>query len=170
MMSRRILVVDDEQSMRDTLQIMLEQEGYTVDSASGGVKALKMCEQRTYDLVITDLKMPEFDGINLVEAIKSGGYDIPIIIMTAYATKGQAIKALNLGATFFIEKPFKKSELMNFVNSSIKMEELIQENVKLKADIKQSHGLDMIIGTSKEITKIKEWSVFICLIFSKSVP
>ncbi|MBT4483829.1 MAG: sigma-54-dependent Fis family transcriptional regulator, partial [Candidatus Latescibacteria bacterium] len=76
--------------------------------------------------------------------------------MTAYATKDQAIKALNLGASFFIEKPFKKQEIMNFINRSIKMEELIQENVKLKAGISQPAGLEMITGTSKEISAIKE--------------
>ena len=155
-MSKKVLVVDDEQSMRDTLEIMFEKEGFTVDSASNGSEALKMCEEITYDLVITDLKMPEMDGIELIETIYLRGFDAPIIVMTAYATKDQAIKALNMGASFFIEKPFKKRELMNFVNRSIKMEELIQENIKLKANISLSPGLDMIIGTSKEISAVKE--------------
>ncbi len=155
-MSKKILIVDDEQSMRETLSIMLEREGFSVVSSSSGSDALKMCGQNNYDLVITDLKMPEMDGIELIESIYSGGYDIPIIVMTAYATKDQAIKALNLGASFFIEKPFKKQEIMNFINRSIKMEELIQENVKLKAGISQPAGLEMITGTSKEISAIKE--------------
>ena len=93
-MSKKILIVDDEQSMRETLSIMLEREGFTVDSSSGGSEALEMCGQNNYDLVITDLKMPEMNGIELIEAIYSKGYDLPVIVMTAYATKDQAIKAL----------------------------------------------------------------------------
>ncbi|MFC1693473.1 sigma-54-dependent transcriptional regulator [Candidatus Latescibacterota bacterium] len=155
-MAKRILVVDDEKSMRDTLKIMLEKEGFEVDSAENGAEALKMFENDNYDLIITDLKMPEVDGIKLIETLNSMGSDTSIIIMTAYASKEQAIKALNLGATFFIEKPFKKPELMNFINRSIKMEDLIRENRELKANISQSSGLDKIIGTSKEISTVRE--------------
>ena len=154
-MSKRILVVDDEQSMRDTLHIMLEKEGFVIDSAVNGVEALEKFKSEKYDLVLTDLKMPELDGIELIEALVSLG-EVPIIIMTAYATKEEAIKALNLGASFFVEKPFKKRELMNFINRSIKMEELIQENKNLKADRAKHYGLEKIIGTSKEISEIKE--------------
>ena len=154
-MTKSILVVDDEKGMRDTLQIMLEKEGFEVDLAVNGVKALEKIKKGKYDLILTDLKMPELDGIGLIEAISSQN-DIPIIIMTAYATKDEAIKALNLGASFFIEKPFKKLELMNYINQSIKMEELIQENINLKSECEKYFGLDNIIGTSTEITEIKE--------------
>ncbi len=152
---KRILVVDDEQSMRDILQIMLEKEGFEIDSADNGVEALDKFKREKYDLVLTDLKMPELDGIGLVEALTSCS-DIPIIIMTAYASKDEAIKAMNLGASFFIEKPFKKPELMNFINRSIKMEELVKENKNLKAERTKLSGLEMIIGTSKEISDVKE--------------
>ena len=152
---KRILVVDDEQSMRDTLQIMLEKEGFEIDSADNGVEALDKFKREKYDLVLTDLKMPELDGIGLVEALTSCS-DIPIIIMTAYASKDEAIKAMNLGASFFIEKPFKKPELMNFINRSIKMEELVKENKNLKAERTKLSGLEMIIGTSKEISEVRE--------------
>lgn len=155
-MSKRILIADDEQSMRDTLEIMLEKEGFSVDSAANGSEALEMCKKVKYDLLITDLKMPVMGGVELIEELYSGGSDTPVIVMTAYATKEQAIRALNLGASFFIEKPFKKQALLNFVNRSIKMEELIQENIKLKADISKSAGLDKIIGASKEISKVKD--------------
>ena len=106
-MTKKILVVDDEKSMRDTLHIMLEKEGFNVDTAFNGLDALEKFKKGHYDLVLTDLKMPEYNGIKLIEEITSQS-DTPIIIMTAYATKEEAIKALNLGASFFIEKPFKK--------------------------------------------------------------
>ncbi len=154
-MSKKILVVDDEQSMRDTLQIMLEKEGFVVELAADGIEALEKFKREIYDLVLTDLKMPELDGIKLIEKILSLS-QVPIIIMTAYATKDEAIKALNLGASFFIEKPFKKQELINFINRAIKMEELIKENIILKTERTKSHGLEMIIGVSKETSEIKE--------------
>ena len=155
-MAKRILIVDDEQSMRDTLQIMLEKEGFTAELAGDGAEALKVCISEEFDLIITDLKMPNIDGIELIETLNSRDFNIPVIVMTAHATKEEAIKALNLGATFFIEKPFKKSELLNFINRTIKMEELIQENRGLKAQLAGTADLDMIIGTSQEITAVKE--------------
>jgi len=150
-MSKSILIVDDEKSMVETLHIMLDKEGFMVGSAMNGVEALEKFKKGKYDLVLTDLKMPELDGIGLTEAITQLS-NVPIIIMTAYATKDEAIKALNLGALFFIEKPFKKRELMNFINRSLKIEDLIQENRELKANISQSSDLDMLIGTSKEVS------------------
>ena len=154
-MSKSILIVDDEKNMIETLYIMLDKEGFVVDSAVNGTEALEKFKKGRYDLVLTDLKMPELNGIKLIEAITKFS-DVPIIIMTAYATKDEAIKALNLGALFFIEKPFKKRELMNFINRSLKIEDLIQENRELKANISQSTGLDVIIGSSNKISTVKE--------------
>ncbi len=156
-MSKRILIVDDEQSMRDTLQIMLERKGFESDSAENGLKALELIgkERGGFDLIITDLKMPELDGIELIEQVNKK-YEIPIIIMTAHATKDQAITALNLGAAYFIEKPFKNDELLNYIKRSIKMEDLIRENRDLKENLKLSSGLDKIIGTSDKIMKLKD--------------
>ena len=154
-MSKSILIVDDEKNMIETLYIMLDKEGFVVDTAVNGAEALEKFKKGKYDLVLTDLKMPDLDGIGLTEAITQLS-DVPIIIMTAYATKDEAIKALNLGALFFIEKPFKKRELMNFINRSLKIEDLIQENRELKANISQSAGLDVIIGSSNKISTVKE--------------
>ncbi|MCD6307796.1 MAG: response regulator, partial [Candidatus Latescibacteria bacterium] len=107
-MAKRIIVADDEQSMRETLEIMLEKEGFDVDSAANGIDALRLFEEKGCDLLITDLKMPDMGGIELIKALYDMGADVPIIVMTAFATKEQAIDALNLGASFFIEKPFQK--------------------------------------------------------------
>ena len=154
-MARKILVVDDEQSMRDTLQIMLEKEGFEVDTAGDGREALKKFEQKRFDLVITDLKMPGLDGIGMLNAFQNRG-DTPVIVMTAYATKDQAIASLNLGASFFIEKPFKKQELMNYVSRAIHIDEIIKENKSLKASLVRTPALDMMIGASGEIAGVKE--------------
>ncbi len=153
-MPKKILIADDEQSMRLTLRMMLENEGFVVDDAKNGADALEKFNTQKYDLVLTDLKMPELDGIGLIEQIAPA--DVPIIVMTAYASKDEAISALNLGDLFFIEKPFKKQELLNFINRAIKMDDLIQENRSLKAEKERQHGLDAIIGTSSVITEVKE--------------
>ncbi|MFC1538634.1 sigma-54-dependent transcriptional regulator [Candidatus Latescibacterota bacterium] len=155
MMPKNILVADDEKNMIETLKIMLGNEGFRVESAMNGIEALEKFKEGNYDLVLTDLKMPKLNGIGLVEAITEIS-DVPIIIMTAYATKDEAIKALNLGALFFIEKPFKKRELLNFINRSLKIEDLIKENRELKANISQASALEMIIGTSNKISEVKE--------------
>jgi DNA-binding NtrC family response regulator len=154
-MPKRILVVDDEQSMRDTLQIMLEKEGFEVDTAGDGREALEKFEQRRFDLVITDLKMPGLDGIGMLNEFQDRG-DTPVIVMTAYATKDQAIAALNLGASFFIEKPFKKQELMNYVSRAIRIDEIVKENRSLRANLAKTPALDMMIGASLGITTVKE--------------
>lgn len=155
-MNRTVLVVDDEQSMQETLGIMLEKEGFSVKTAGNGADALEICENGGIDLVITDIKMPIMDGVRLIEELGTRKLEIPIILMTAYATKDQAIAALNLGASFFIEKPFKKQVLLNYVNRSLKMEDLIKENKKLKESCSQAGSLDIIIGSSKEISQLKD--------------
>jgi len=100
-------VVDDEESMRDTLQIMLKREGFEVETAGDGGEALEKCANMGFDLVITDLKMPGLDGIGMLEGFQQRG-DVPVIVMTAYATKEQAIAALNLGASFLSRSRLKK--------------------------------------------------------------
>lgn len=154
-MPKKILVVDDEQSMRDTLQIMLEKEGFEVETAGDGREALEKFERGRLDLVITDLKMPGLDGIGMLDAFHDRG-ETPVIVMTAYATKDQAIAALNLGASFFIEKPFKKQELLNYVSRAIRIDEIIRENRSLKASLMKPPALDMMIGTSAEIAAVKD--------------
>ena len=118
-MAKKVLVVDDEQSMRETLEIMLEKEGFLVESASNGSEALKKMEDDAFDLMITDIKMPDLDGVQLIEALDKRGIYVPIIVMTAYATKEQAITALNLGASFFIEKPFKIEDIKNMLSKTL---------------------------------------------------
>ncbi len=154
-MSKRILVVDDEMSMRDTLQIMLEKEGFHVDMAENGREALSRVERCDYDLVVTDLKMPELDGIGLVESFRQRS-GTPIIIMTAYATKDQAIRALNLGATFFVEKPFRRQEFMSFVQRALASGADSSETQPARQDGPRPPALEQMIGNSPAISAIRE--------------
>ncbi|MHB9028273.1 MAG: sigma-54-dependent transcriptional regulator, partial [Candidatus Latescibacterota bacterium] len=154
-MSKRILVVDDEQSMRDTLQIMLVKEGFDVDMAGNGREALEKFEHGEYDLIVTDIKMPELDGIGMMESFR-GREDTPVIIMTAYATKDQAIKALNLGAAFFIEKPFRKQEFLGFVHRALIGQEEKKDGQLPKTVEHRSSTLEQMIGSSRAIAAVRD--------------
>jgi DNA-binding NtrC family response regulator len=154
-MSERILVVDDEQSMRDTLQIMLVKEGFDVDMAGNGKEALEKIERGGYDLIVTDIKMPQMDGIGMMESFRNRG-NVPVIIMTAYATKDQAIRALNLGAAFFIEKPFRKQEFLNFVHRALSGREEKRDAPLPKAADQHSSTLEQMIGASRAISAVRE--------------
>ena len=132
MASRTVLVVDDEQSMCDFLRIMLESEGFQVETELNGTKALQRIEQKRYDIVISDIRMPGVNGLDILTAAKNVDQSIAVIMMTAYGTKEAAIQALNKGASFFIEKPFKKRELMEYINRVLEVEGLRQENQLLR--------------------------------------
>ncbi len=109
----RILIVDDEVSMREFLEILMRKEGYDVVCANGGVEALSYINNpnESFDVVITDLKMPRIDGIEVLERCKQASPDTEVVVMTAYSTTETAIKAMLRGAYDYISKPFKVDEI-----------------------------------------------------------
>ncbi len=170
-MARKILVVDDEDNMREYLSIMLSSEGYEVILSPGGCDALTFLEcviksgkiddgggsgksPKPVDLIVADLKMPDMDGIELLNELHKANIHLPYIIMTAHATKEQAIQALNLGADYFIEKPFKKKELLSYIRRILAVEALEQENIALKKQLKTATKIPSFIGTSTAMQKI----------------
>ena len=116
----QILVVDDEKSMLEFLEYVLEKEGYTVSSVQDGQKALELLSEKTgFDLVISDLRMPELDGLELLKASQKIDPEIPFIFMTAYASSDTAIEALKLGAFDYITKPFQVEDLKNLIKNAL---------------------------------------------------
>ena len=115
-MQTRILVVDDEQSMREFLAILLEREGYYVAQAENAEVALKLLESDTYDLVVSDVSMPGLTGMALLERIKTTTPETAVLMITAYTTAEQAVEAMKLGAYDYIAKPFSPKELMDSVD------------------------------------------------------
>ncbi|MBI4832763.1 MAG: sigma-54-dependent Fis family transcriptional regulator, partial [Candidatus Lindowbacteria bacterium] len=111
MTSERILLVDDDASLRKVLEFNLEQEGYTVVSASNGSEGLKFYDAENPDIVITDIKMPGMDGIDLLKEIKRRDIEKLVIVVTAFGTIDTAIEAMKLGAHDYITKPFNRDEL-----------------------------------------------------------
>ena len=113
----RILVVDDKEMMRDSVSTMLARKGHTVVTAANGAAAMAKIEERTFDAVITDLQMPELDGVGLLKAVSERDESMPVILMTAYGSVESAVDAMKLGAYDYITKPFHLAELNSRINA-----------------------------------------------------
>ncbi len=150
----KILVVDDEQSMRDFLAIMLKREGYEVITAESGTDAVRVVQSEIFDLVITDIKMPGTDGMELLKTIKELSPDTIVIMVTAFATAETAVEAMKMGAYDYIIKPFKVDELKLIINNALEKRFLRKENILLKREIEYRTGFDNFIGKSEVMLKV----------------
>ena len=149
-----ILVVDDEKSLRDFLTIMLENEGYAVETASSGEKAVKLILEKEYDLVLTDFRMKKANGIEVLEAVKEKSPITPVVLMTAFASAETAVEAMKKGAYDYISKPFNVEDLQLMVKNAIEKKELADQNHYLKSALKDKFGFDNFIGSSPAMQKI----------------
>ena len=127
-----ILVVDDEDYIRDSVQIILETENYKVLTAKNGIEALDVLETQYVDIVLSDIKMPEMDGLTLLEKIKEMYKDIEVILITGYPSLDTAIKSVKIGACDYVTKPFKIDDLINKIKKAYENKKLKQEVVELK--------------------------------------
>jgi two-component system response regulator PilR (NtrC family) len=150
----KILVVDDEQSMRDFLAIMLKKEGHDVVAAENGSDALKALQVEIFDLVISDVKMPGVGGIDVLKSIKELSPETVVIMITAFATAETAVEAMKLGAYDYIIKPFKVDELKLIINNSLEKRHLRKENILLKREIESRAGFENFIGKSEPMQKV----------------
>jgi two-component system response regulator PilR (NtrC family) len=144
-----VLVVDDEPSMRQMLSIALRREGYQVTAVDDGRAALATLEEGAVDVVVTDVRMPEFSGVDLLREAKRVDPAISVIMMTAYGSKETVLEALRLGATDYVEKTHNlKDELALRIRKELDRKRLQQENVLLKRTLQSSHQFSNIIGSS----------------------
>jgi two-component system, NtrC family, response regulator PilR len=150
----RILVVDDERSMRDFLSIMLKKEGYEVVTAENGGDALKTVQGEIFDLVISDVKMPELDGIDVLKAVKEVSPETVVIMITAFATTETAVEAMKLGAYDYIIKPFKVDEIKLIIKKALEKHSLRKENILLRREIESRVGFENFIGKSEPMQRI----------------
>jgi len=150
----RILVVDDERSMRDFLSIMLKKEGYEVVTAENGGDALKTVQGEIFDLVISDVKMPGLDGIDVLKAVKEVSPETVVIMITAFATTETAVEAMKLGAYDYIIKPFKVDELKLIIKKALEKHSLRKENILLRREIESRVGFENFIGKSEPMQRI----------------
>jgi len=119
MAKRKVLVIDDEQIVLDSVKKILVQENYEVDTSISSRKGLDLANQNDYDLVLSDIRMPEIGGMRVLRDIKRAKPTLPVVIITGYATVQSAVQAMKLGATDYIEKPFTPEELVKAVNDAI---------------------------------------------------
>jgi DNA-binding NtrC family response regulator len=153
-MSGKILVVDDEEIIRESLSFILRKEGYDVDEAENGKVAQGMLLEGNYDIVVTDLEMPQMRGIELLEEIKKLNIHTSIIIITAFGSLDTAISALRAGASDYILKPIEFDELLIKIKRMFEIKDLLLENRILKKEIQRSYDFDNIVGKSPAIKKI----------------
>jgi two-component system response regulator PilR (NtrC family) len=150
----QILIVDDEQSMLDFLTLMLQKEGYDIITANDGAKAKEFIKKEKLDLIISDIKMPDIDGIELLRFIKEINPDATVILITAYASTKTAIQALKLGAYDYISKPFDIDELKIIIEKALEKKRLTEEVSYLKRELAEKHSFANIIGKSKKMKEL----------------
>ena len=150
----RILVTDDERSMRELLAIVLRREGYEVLVAHDGATAIAALERGSVDLLISDIKMPDMTGIDVLRAAKTLDPSLPAIMMTAFASQETAIEALRLGACDYVIKPFNVDELKVKVREKLESRRLREENLLLKRTLGSSHRFHDIIGRSEAMLDV----------------
>jgi two-component system response regulator PilR (NtrC family) len=151
----RILVVDDEQSLREFLEIFLRKGGHDVHVAEGGGAAVALIEAgEEFDLVLTDLKMPHVDGMEVLDVVKSSFPDTQVLIMTAYASAETAIDAMKRGAYDYVQKPFNVDEISVVVAKGLEQRRLLVENRELRAQVRRQHSYHNIIGRSARMQQV----------------
>jgi two-component system NtrC family response regulator len=147
----RILIVDDEKNYLVVLQALLADSGYEVLTAPNGNQALALAAEEEPDLVITDMRMPQMTGVELIQRLRANFNEIPIIVMTAYGTVENAVEAMKSGASDYISKPFENTELLLTVEKALKMRRLLTQNRLLKEELQ---GYGEIIGDSKVMRQV----------------
>lgn len=154
MSKNRILIVDDDQSLRRVFEVQLEQEGYTAASAASAKQALSMLQLQSYDLVITDLRMAEFSGIELLKQIRSLYPETIIIILTAFGSVDTAVEAMKSGAYDYLTKPVHPEEMSIVIRRALEHCRLVREVRVLRATLNEKYGFENILGHSDALLQV----------------
>lgn len=154
MPKEKILIVDDEKSIREFLEIMLKKEGYKVGSAVSAEEALKLFNNSNYELVISDIKMSGMDGVELLRKIKEINPETIVLMITAYASVDTAIDAMKAGAYDYITKPFNVDEVKHIIRNALDRRRLETENILLKKELKSRYSFASLVGTSPKMLEI----------------
>jgi len=154
MNAARVLIVDDEKSMRDLLTITLEKAGYEVTAADGGEAAIEAIRKESFDSIITDLRMPKVDGMQVLRAARDLSPDSAVIVVTAVASTETAVEAMKLGAYDYITKPFKLDEVDLIIRNGLERKRLRDENLYLRKQLETQHRFENIIGKSARIVEV----------------
>ena len=152
----KILVVDDEQSMRDVLSIMLKRAGYGVTTASDGEEAVGHIHKEIFDLVITDLRMPKMGGLEVLKTVKACSPETVVLVITAFASAESAVEAMKHGAYDYLTKPFQVDEVQLIIRNALERRRLSTENMLLKREMASQSSFSRIIGQSDAMQRVFE--------------
>ena len=150
----RILIIDDEAGIRDSLETLLTFEGFTVEMGTEGQSGLELLTANEYDLLLLDLSMPGESGIDLLPRIKRLRPELPVIMITAYGTVGNVVDALRAGADNFVQKPWDNEKLLADIRTAITKQRSLQEVTQLRRTLKQRYSFDNIVGKSDVMGKL----------------
>ena len=150
----KILIVDDEKSILDLLNMVFKKQGYAVKNAPSAEKAIQLMEEDEFDLVLTDVRLPKKSGMDILKYVREKEPHMPVIMITAYGTIKQAVEAFKAGAVDYVLKPFDVEELKIIVEKGLKERRLKEENVLLKKELKERYSFKNMIGKSKPIQEI----------------
>ncbi len=151
-----ILIVDDEKNYPLILSAVLQDEGFETLTANSGHEALEIIEHADVDLVLTDMKMPKMDGIELLEKIKEKDAELPVVMMTAHGTVEKAVESMQKGAYNFILKPFDNEQLIIYVNKAMAVYRMVKENRQLRHAVESRYSFGNLIGKSKPMQDVFE--------------
>ena len=149
-----VLIIDDEAAIRESLETLLEIEGYAVQSASSGEEGLARLAERQFDLVLLDLALPDGNGLDILRDLRAQDSQISVIMITAYGTVENAVKAMQSGAVNFVQKPWDNEKLLADVRAAVARHRAEEENVQLKRALKQRYNFENIVGKSEAMLKI----------------
>lgn len=149
-----ILVIDDKDSMRKMVAETLIEEGYNVETAATGPEGIEKARQKPFDLVITDLKMPDMDGLAVLSALKEINNETAVLVMTAYGTIETAVTAMKNGAIDFLTKPFDTEHMLVLVDKALQSRRIVAENEVLREELDNRLGMGEIIGQTEKIIDV----------------
>jgi len=149
-----VIIIDDEKSLLDLLSVVFRKEGYGVKTALSAAKAFEIIDREDIDLVVTDIKMPEKDGMEVLRHVRETRPDVPVVMITAYGSINQAVETLKAGALDYVVKPFDVEELKIIVARGLAERRLKQENIRLKRDLKERYSFENMIGKSRAMQEI----------------
>ena len=150
----KILVVDDEKSLREVMSIMLKRAGYAVTEAADGEEAIGQVNKEIFDLVITDLRMPKADGMDVLKAVKSFSPDTVVLVVTAFGTADSAVEAMKHGAFDYLTKPFQVDEVQLIIRNALEKRRLSTENMLLRREMASQSSFARIVGHSDAMRKV----------------
>src|SRR5690349_4563720 len=149
-----VLIIDDEASIRESLQTLLELEGFTVETATNGEEGLARIAEQPMDLVLLDFALPDRNGLEILRDIRDRDPNLAVIMITAYGTVENAVSAMQSGATNFIQKPWDNEKLVADVRSVVARRRAEEENIQLKRALKERYNFEHIVGKSEPMLKI----------------